>query len=291
MRAAKVHTAATRAGTKQATATRHGLLVSLCDFSHRAPDDPIVHAGMPGMSHSHDFFGNTTTDSASTTTSLLAGTTTCRIAGDRAAYWAPTLSANGAPITPAGILAYYTRSTAVAPQPLPEGLEIVAGGRAVVRYSCFSHGMPKAQRMTPPSCGVGELLSIGVRFPDCWNGVDLDSADHRSHMAYSVQGVCPSTHSVAVPRLTVWMLYPHQERGATFTLSSGGMETAHADFFNAWVPHDYAALHQLCLVEGHTCYKDMYKVLTRLGLSRNLGRRGRVQLALAVAGLGPEFRR
>jgi hypothetical protein len=37
-----------------------------CDFSHRASDDPIVHPGDPGAAHSHDFFGNRSTDAFST---------------------------------------------------------------------------------------------------------------------------------------------------------------------------------------------------------------------------------
>ena len=41
-----------------------------CFPSHRAPDDPIVFPGQPGASHSHDFFGNTTTDASSTYASM-----------------------------------------------------------------------------------------------------------------------------------------------------------------------------------------------------------------------------
>lgn len=29
------------------------------------------------------------------------------------------------------------------------------------------------------------FLELHVTFPDCWDGVRLDSPDHRSHMAYS----------------------------------------------------------------------------------------------------------
>jgi hypothetical protein len=42
-------------GNGHARVTRADLkgvnFVENCAFSHRAPDDPIVHAGMPGMSH------------------------------------------------------------------------------------------------------------------------------------------------------------------------------------------------------------------------------------------------
>ena len=45
--------------------------------------------------------------------------------------------------------------------------------------------------------------AIGYLLPSCWNGKDLDSADHRSHMAYPISGsgrqgtVCPGVPSGA----------------------------------------------------------------------------------------------
>jgi hypothetical protein len=47
-----------------------------CDFHHLKRDDPIAHHGHPGMSHLHEFFGNTSTNAYSTWLSLSrAGTT------------------------------------------------------------------------------------------------------------------------------------------------------------------------------------------------------------------------
>ena len=45
---------------------------SVCDYSHSLKDDPIVYPGQPGVSHLHDFYGNTTTNAYSTIASLLA---------------------------------------------------------------------------------------------------------------------------------------------------------------------------------------------------------------------------
>lgn len=247
-----------------------GLMVSRCGFSHRANADPIVHPEMAGMSHSHDFFGNTGTDASSTTASLQAGRTTCRVGGDRAAYWAPTMYASGVAVRPSGMLAYYSGFGERSPQPLPIGLKVVAGkDRRYVRFACFAHGMPRAKRMSVPRCGTTELLGIGVRFPDCWNGRDLDSDDHRSHMAYSEGGVCPASHPVAVARLWLWLLYPRQEQPENLTLASGDLSTAHADFFNGWVANDLTTLQRYCIAGRRSCYKDMWKVLPRLGLERN----------------------
>src|SRR5262245_47196774 len=50
---------------------------SVCGYSRTAKDDPIVYPGSPGLSHSHDFFGNDGTDAFSTYESLRADTTNC----------------------------------------------------------------------------------------------------------------------------------------------------------------------------------------------------------------------
>jgi hypothetical protein len=52
-------------------------------------------------------------------------------------------------------------------------------------------------------------------------------------MAYSVRGVCPASHPVEVPALTLVIHYP--VGGGTGTgLASGGQFSGHADFVNAW---------------------------------------------------------
>src|SRR5437867_4353638 len=68
---------------------------SNCPFSHASMDDPIVYPGQPGRSHAHTFFGNRSTNAASTRASLLRATTTCKPRADKAAYWVPTLFQNG----------------------------------------------------------------------------------------------------------------------------------------------------------------------------------------------------
>eukprot|EP00493_Phyllostaurus_siculus_P001826 UN01836 len=53
----------------------------------------------------------------------------------------------------------------------------------------------------PQSCGE---LEISFEFPDCWDGSSLDSANHRSHVAYedpNNDDECPSTHSTRIPKV------------------------------------------------------------------------------------------
>jgi len=56
-----------------AGSTQGARFVTRCTYSHTLSDDPIVHPNQPGASHSHDFFGNKTTDAFSTLASLTKG--------------------------------------------------------------------------------------------------------------------------------------------------------------------------------------------------------------------------
>lgn len=90
-----------------------------------------------------------------------------------------------------------------------------------------------------------DFVGIALAMPTCWNG-EIDSPDHKSHMAYTtnggVEGDCPSTHPRRLPQVQVFVRIPNY-RGAEFTyvLSDGntipGIDGAwhfHTDFFNGW---------------------------------------------------------
>jgi len=229
--------------------------VSVCGFSHRGPDDPIVFPGKPGASHDHSFVGNVSTNAFSTLDTLRAAATTCRRPGDTAAYWMPTLFVDSQPVVPAQATIYYRRSTLAPPKPFPAGLEIVAGNAhafaaqsiKVVFWNCgVTGGVPLS--ITPPSCPNtrAESLRLHVTFPSCWDGKNLDSADHASHMAYPIRGVCPSGYPVAVPAITLIYRYP-TTGGPLTALASGSPLTGHADFFNAWDENVLSGLVAGCL--------------------------------------------
>src|SRR5215471_772046 len=115
-------------GATQASPPLRGVnFISVCAFSHRGPDDPIVLPRQPGFSHDHTFIGNESTNAFSTPASLRSAATTCRRAGDHAAYWVPTLFDNGQAIVPTTAIAYYRRLVKKPLQPFPAGIQIVAG--------------------------------------------------------------------------------------------------------------------------------------------------------------------
>ena len=91
-----------------------------------------------------------------------------------------------------------------------------------------------------------------VRFPNCWDGANLDSADHKSHMAYAARGVCPADHPVPVPSLQVNVTYP-VTGGPGVELASGGQYSGHADFVNAWNQDELSRLVTSCIDSGLGC--------------------------------------
>ncbi|GAA2638183.1 hypothetical protein GCM10010399_84370 [Dactylosporangium fulvum] len=217
-----------------------------CPFSHRLPDDPIVFPGLPGASHMHSFFGSRVTNAHTTVNDLAAGASNCNPAVDVSSYWVPTLYQDDNPVEPVITTFYYLGEgvrddVRERTQPLPYGLRIVAGNAkatapdatTISRWSCLHHNEAGAGKDFI-NCPAGSMLESYLDFPQCWNGRDLDSPDHKSHMAYPVNGDCPSTHPVPVPKLRQVLRYPVNGDPARIRLSSGRGFTMHGDFFNAW---------------------------------------------------------
>jgi hypothetical protein len=228
-----------------------GYFAVACGFSHRNEDDPIVFPRQPGRSHDHTYFGARSTDAFSTPASLREdGRTTCRIRADTAAYWAPTLFVGGRAVEPLALVAFYVRRTQDEVDPFPAGLKVVAGdanARApqstrVTFWSCAVRGAERSSSI--PTCPgtVRGGLRLHVNFPNCWDGERLDSANHKSHMAYSTEGECPSTHRVEVPALSLVIYYGVSGGGLRSELASVGHYSGHADFVNAWHQPTLAAL-------------------------------------------------
>ena len=59
-------------------------------------------------------------------------------------------------------------------------------------------------------CGGG--WRVTVTFPSCWDGVNLDSPDHKAHVAYP-QGSfemgtpCPASHPVKIPQVMYEIMF------------------------------------------------------------------------------------
>lgn len=254
-----------------------GAFQAACAFSHQLPDDPIVFFGTPGASHAHDFYGAATTNAFSTPATLRSSETSClrtdAQAGDtdRSGYWVPLLYVDGREVRATALNAYYTtgvrRRRSI--EPFPAGLKILVGSAAggpqevdaerVWAYLCPAGTVSTGSPTTAPTCATNRM-DLNLRFPDCWNGRDLDSPDHKSHMAYSRRAkgakalTCPATHPRMMPRLQLTLRYPTPGGpGVRLGTATGAVNTAHADFMNGWTPGSQETLVRGCLVADRYC--------------------------------------
>ena len=176
-------------------------------------------------------------------------------------------------------------------QPVPVGLRMIAGNAkatlsdtqdtSIVRWHCQSWESNDANNprwsATIPECSAPDRVRLDIFFPSCWNGVDLDSPDHKSHMAYPIRDsdtgemVCPSSHPVPIVRpsyhyafgvrpevfdpvtrsSTGWRL---SSDSYTVTAEAQGGASLHGDWFNAWHPEVMEAMLETCIQQAYDCH-------------------------------------
>jgi hypothetical protein len=240
--------------------------VTVCHVTKTAREDPIVFPGVTPTPHEHTFSGNTTVNASSTAQQLVDQPTNCANSGDTASYWMPTLLVDGKPALPYMTRAYYragTRDTTKL-HTIPFGLEMVAGdamatkqqSAGVAGFQCRieGEGQTVPKQALPPQCGSRALLEASVVFPNCWDGKNLDSADHKSHMAYTKNYVCDAAHPVQLPQLTLAERFTPGTTSGTLTLAAMNSPlTLHADFLNAWKPAALAELMKRCIYAHVFC--------------------------------------
>jgi len=260
-------------------AVAKGQFVIQCKTAVRsAADDPIVYPNQPGAAHLHEFYGNQAVRANSSSQSLQGQPTGCAGTepGDTAAYWHPTLFVNGTR-TPAASSSFYYTNRDRKPNDVirahPAGLKIIAGdhmatapqGTDVVYWGCGDGGSAsKVER--PPQCRAGDDgLTLHVIFPDCWNGRDLDSVDHKRHMAYSRRNgdgyQCPPSHPVSLPTMIMRIRWSGNPAPSSLRISSGSVDTMHADFWNTWNQPRLEQLTRHCVTGGRDCDEDARQAL------------------------------
>ena len=259
-----------------------GAFRTVCTFSHMNYDDAIVYPGQKGASHLHAYFGNAGANYASTRESIeRTGKSTCSGGiANRTGYWVPAVidTKNGAPIKPDKLMVYYKTSYRVkgTVNPFPAGLRMIAGDMKStgpqdrIGWTCYNSTINKTTKIIPADCPVGATLEASIEFPICWDGKNLDSPNHKSHMAFEVQlqsapwtWSCPATHPVLLPTMTEKVQYKITEAGQTarWRLSSDNYGTdkpggysLHADWFNGWDPKVQETWIKNCLQAKMDCH-------------------------------------
>ena len=255
-----------------------------CSYADSAKDDPIVKPGQPGASHSHDFFGNMSTDAFSTYQTMTDQETTCDIPEDTAAYWVPSLYVDGRQVVPGtgrsllsgrplGVkVRYYSTTIAsagVTYSLIPADLRMVVGVSSATTpaenptlgsrmyWGCTpQEDRPlgvKARGTAPRHCASG-VTSLFIRFPNCWDGVHTDSPDHRSHVANSdTKNHCPTGYPMHLPPIILYIEYFVGPNWNRIELASGDTSSVHADFWNTWNQSALNHMIEKCLFAKRWC--------------------------------------
>ncbi|CAL9598394.1 hypothetical protein SUDANB120_05390 [Streptomyces sp. enrichment culture] len=250
---------------------------------HFNPDNVIVAPGVSnGAHHMHDYVGNLTTDAFSTNNSLAASGTTCTN-GDKSTYYWPVLrlrdgraerDANapgggqdgnvGTILKPKQVTIEFKGSPVSKVAAMPRFLRIITGdakaftngvGNANASWSCtgFENRQLKDKY---PVCPKGSDVVRTFSFQSCWDGRNIDSANHRTHVAFANKDGSCKPGFKAIPQLVQRIVYSVPP-GSRFAVDSFPEQlhkpvTDHGDFINVMSDRLMANAVR-CINDGRTC--------------------------------------
>ncbi|WP_369395396.1 DUF1996 domain-containing protein [Streptomyces sp. CG1] len=280
---------------QQADASR-GSFTSDCGVNANGlfnSDNVIVAPGVSnGAHHFHDYVGNQGNNAFASDDDLAKAGTSCVDQGDKSSYYWPVLRLqNGAQERDAGSPGGGTEGNAgriVTPKQvtltfegnprgkvtaMPRLLRIITGdakafvngpGNANASWSCTGYE-DRQLKDKYPLCPPGSDVVRTFRFQSCWDGRNIDSANHRTHVAFTApDGSCPAGFR-AIPQLVQRLVYDVrapslQDGGRTvplFAVDSFPEQlhkpvTDHGDFINVFDEHLMREMVD-CINSGRTC--------------------------------------
>ncbi|MFJ7147329.1 DUF1996 domain-containing protein [Streptomyces sp. NPDC100445] len=198
-------------------------------------DNVIVAPGVSnGAHHFHDYVGNQGNNAFAGDDDLAKAATSCVDQGDRSTYYWPVLRLQngrqerdaGAPgggtegnagqiVTPAAVTLTFVGNPRGKVTAMPRLLRIITGdakafvngpGNANASWSCTGYENRQLKDKYP-LCPRGSDVVRTFRFQSCWDGRNIDSANHRTHVAFAtVDGSCPAGFR-PIPQLVQRIVY------------------------------------------------------------------------------------
>ncbi|MFE0811195.1 DUF1996 domain-containing protein [Streptomyces sp. NPDC058794] len=245
-----------------------------------------------GAHHFHDYVGNQDNDAFSSDEDLAAADTSCADQGDKSSYYWPVLRLQngtveqdaqspgggiegnaGEIVTPAEVTLTFEGNEQGEVTEMPRLLRIITGdakafvnGNANANASWSCTGFEDRQLKDKyPLCPPGSDVVRTFTFQSCWDGRNIDSANHRTHVAFAAaDGSCPDGFR-PIPRLVQRIVYDVdapslQDGGKTvplFAVDSFPEQlhkpvTDHSDFINVF---DEDLMREMvdCINDGREC--------------------------------------
>jgi len=156
----------------------------------------------------------------------------------------------------------------------------VAGESLPYRWNCRMPGSSTNQfsgwiAEDPVKCPIGSTLGLELYLPQCWDGVNTDSADHRSHTAVPINvkntgdpkggthKECPATHPKPMPAVSLSIDFTVDADVRLYRLVSDvnvnlkrGI-TAHVDWFMGWMPKYIEMWMDYCIRGQRDCHAHL----------------------------------
>ncbi|MGW6985376.1 DUF1996 domain-containing protein [Streptomyces sp. NPDC054932] len=270
----------------QAGNASKGSFTSQCgrnENGHFNPDNVIVAPGVSnGAHHMHDYVGNNSTDAFSTNDSLAKSGTTCSN-GDQSSYYWPVLRLRdgkverdakapgggqdgnvGTILQPKQVSITFKGSPVGKVTAMPRFMRIITGdakaftnGNANANASWSCTGFENRQLKDKyPVCPKGSDVVRTFTFQSCWDGKNIDSANHRTHVAFpDKNGRCQNGFK-AIPQLVMRLTYGVAP-GARFAVDSFPEQlhkpaTDHDDFINV-MSNNLMNKAVGCINDGRNC--------------------------------------
>ncbi|MFI8166292.1 DUF1996 domain-containing protein [Streptomyces sp. NPDC085931] len=256
-------------------------------------DNVIVAPGVTnGAHHFHDYVGNQANDAFASDQDLANAETSCVDQGDKSSYYWPVLRLQngtqeqdaqkpgggiegnaGEIVTPKQVTLNFVGNPRDKVTAMPRLLRIITGdakafvnGPANANASWSCTGFEDRQLKDKyPLCPQGSDVVRTFKFQSCWDGRNIDSANHRTHVAFAdAAGACPSGFR-PIPQLVQRIVYDVdapslQDGGRTtplFAVDSFPEQlhkpvTDHGDFINVF---DEKLMKKMvdCINDGRTC--------------------------------------
>ncbi|MEV5880711.1 DUF1996 domain-containing protein [Streptomyces sp. NPDC052101] len=280
---------------QQADASR-GSFTSDCGVNANGlfnSDNVIVAPGVSnGAHHFHDYVGNQGNNAFASDDDLAKAGTSCVDQGDKSSYYWPVLRLQngtqerdaGSPgggtegnagqiVTPKQVTLTFAGNPLGKVTAMPRLLRIITGdakafvngpGNANASWSCTGYENRQLKDKYP-LCPQGSDVVRTFRFQSCWDGRNIDSANHRTHVAFGApDGSCPAGFR-AIPQLVQRLVYDVkapslQDGGRTvplFAVDSFPEQlhkpvTDHGDFINVF---DEGLMREMvdCINSGRAC--------------------------------------
>ncbi len=255
-------------------------------------DNLIVAPGVEnGAHHTHDYVGNQANDAFASNDDLAGADTSCQNQGDRSTYYWPVLrqqdgndefdadQPGGGAEGNVGTILEATEAEIqfVGNQEgdvvaMPEFLRIITGdakaftgGDANANASWSCTGFEDTQLTDKyPICPEGSQVVRTSNFQSCWDGENIDSANHRDHVDFVQEDGSCAAGFQAIPQLQIRLVYDAQaptiENGQVqnpFAVDGFPEElhkpiTDHNDFINVF---DEELMNQVvdCINSGQQC--------------------------------------